>query len=257
MEQVTVGIDIGSASVKAVLFDGVQVLAHRVTPAGWNPGEVGAATLDELLFGFGMAPGDLAGLVTTGYGRNCLEFGEPVTEITCHAVGASILYPSARTVLDIGGQDSKAISVGSGGVVLDFLMNDKCAAGTGRFLQNMAVLLGYKMKDFSGISDVEPCPISSMCAVFAESEVIGLLARGVNKSALAQGLIDSIASRAESMLRKLGGFGPIAFTGGLSQSTTLTSFLERKMSREVFTSDMGQLAGALGAAAIAMRRIHG
>ncbi|MDR1885739.1 MAG: acyl-CoA dehydratase activase [Synergistaceae bacterium] len=255
MGALTAGIDIGSVAVKSVLYMDGSVRAHAIAPTGWNPGDSGSRILDEMLRGEGVSQCDLACIVTTGYGRNTIREGFPVTEITCHAAGASHLFPDARMVLDIGGQDSKAIRIGPGGAVLDFLMNDKCAAGTGRFLQNMAVLLEYGMEDFSSLpDDADPHAISNMCTVFAETEVIGLLARGVDKTSLALGLLDSVAARAEGLIRKLGGDGPIAFTGGLSGSRNLKLILERKTGAQVLTNDLSQFAGAIGAAVIAMKK---
>lgn len=250
------GLDIGSVGVKAVLYDGENIVAHNISPTGWNPKESGTVALETLLVSKGLGKENLAGIVTTGYGRNSLtDITGSVTEITCHAAGAAFLFPEARTVLDIGGQDSKVLATEPGGGVRDFLMNDKCAAGTGRFLQTMAVLLEYDMDDFSHVpDDIEPYPISSMCTVFAETEVIGLLARGIDKNAIALGLLDSIATRAEGMLRKIGGAGPIVFTGGVSGSQNLVALLKKRMGRDILTSGMSQLAGAIGAALIAAKR---
>ena len=259
MGRVTAGLDIGSVGVKAVLYDADddKILSSRVTPTGWNPKESATGALRALLEASGGLRLEPDAIVTTGYGRNCLgDAKQSVTEITCHAAGVALLHPEARTILDIGGQDSKAIATEPGGGVRDFLMNDKCAAGTGRFLQAMAILLEYEMSDFSNIPDgVEPHPISSMCTVFAETEVIGLLARGTDKRALALGLLDSIAIRAESMLRKVGGTGPVAFTGGVAGSGNLVKLLGRRLGREILASAQSQLAGALGAAAIAAKRM--
>ena len=178
----------------------------------------------------------MSAVIATGYGRKALkEADRQMTEITCHAAGARHLFPEAKAVLDIGGQDSKAICLGENGEVRDFLMNDKCAAGTGRFLTSMGLLLEYEFEDWSTLpTDMAPHPISSMCAVFAESEVIGLLARGIDKRAIALGLLESIASRAEGMIKRVGGSdpnGPVVFTGGLSKSKNLATLLEKKLAR--------------------------
>lgn len=253
MSHLTAGLDIGSVGVKAALMEGCRVSATVLLPTGWAPGESGESAMRQLLSATGLAPGDIAASVATGYGRKTYRNADKhMTEITCHAAGANYLYPGARAILDIGGQDSKAIRLDDGGEVRDFLMNDKCAAGTGRFLESMAVLLEYSFDDFSNLPDgMDPHPISSMCTVFAESEVIGLLARGVDKRAIALGLLDSIASRAEGMIGRVGGEGPIAFTGGLSRSENLVAFLEKRLGQQVFHGEMSQFAGAIGAALLA------
>lgn len=213
--------------------------------------------MHRLLEAAGRSLRDVDVSVVTGYGRRTFKNADKyVTEITCHALGAKYLFPDASTILDIGGQDSKAICLGKDGGVRDFVMNDKCAAGTGRFLESMAVLLEYRFSDFSELlHGVEPHSISSMCTVFAESEVIGLLAKGVDKRSIALGLLDSIASRAEGMIRRLGGSGPVAFTGGLAGSTDLIAFLEKRLEREVLRGEMSQFAGAIGAALLGGREV--
>lgn len=252
--RLSIGIDLGSMGTKAVLFDG-SVRDRLMVPTGWNPRETGEQALREILARNGIDPSDSPPVVLTGYGRNSLkEAGSSVTEITCHAAGSAFLYPGAETVLDIGGQDSKVISLGKGGTVNEFLMNDKCAAGTGRFLQVMAALLEMELDDFSRLpEDLVPQPISSMCTVFAESEVVSLLALGVDKNSLALGLLDSIANRASAMLQKLGGSGPVAFTGGVSRSRNLVRLLEKRLGRPVVTSPEAPFAGAIGAAVLARR----
>jgi len=249
----SIGIDLGSMGTKAVLFDGV-VRDRLMVPTGWNPRETGELAIREILARNGIVPADSPSVVLTGYGRNSLgKAGTALTEITCHAAGSAFLYPGSQTVLDIGGQDSKVIALGKGGTVSEFLMNDKCAAGTGRFLQVMAALLEMELEDFSRLpEDLAPQPISSMCTVFAESEVVSLLARGVDKHSLALGLLDSVASRACAMLQKLGGSGPVAFTGGVSRSRNLVRLLEKRLGRPVVTSPDAPYAGAIGAAVLAL-----
>ena len=250
MGVLTAGLDIGSVGVKAVLMEDGRIVSSILLPTGWNPGESGRVAMRHLLGETGSCAGEVTFTVATGYGRKTFKDADRyMTEITCHARGATHLFPGARAILDIGGQDSKAICLGADGEVKDFLMNDKCAAGTGRFLESMAVLLEYDFQDFSKLPfDMEPHPISAMCTVFAESEVIGLLAKGVDKRAIALGLLDSIASRAEGMMKRVGGQGPVVFTGGLSQSKNLAAFLEKRLERTILRSKMSQFAGAIGAA---------
>lgn len=257
----TLGVDIGSVAVKTVLMRGSEWVGRRMIPTGWNPGESGELACSELLEAEGFGRQDVMRTVATGYGRNAVQVDSRVTEISCHALGAWYLFHGAsedsgvRTILDIGGQDSKVISLDASGNVADFLMNDKCAAGTGRFLQNMAMMLGCKLDDFSSLpEDKKPHTISSMCTVFAESEVVGLLARGVDKEELSLGLLDSVASRAEGMLRRVGLREKVAFTGGVSKSRNLRLLLEKRLGCDVQVSPDSQYAGAIGAAMMAQRQ---
>ncbi len=251
MLQYTVGLDIGSVGAKGVLFDGA-VVDSLIIPTGWSPKEAGESLLRQLLERNGLGRGELSALVTTGYGRKAVTGADrQVTEITCHGKGAHFLAPSARTVLDIGGQDSKAILLDRDGSVEDFSMNDKCAAGTGRFLQMMSQALEYDLSDFGQVSPQgEVQAISSMCAVFAETEVVAHLARGVDRDSLVRGLLKSIASRSAAMLQRLGIREPVFFSGGVSRSPSLVAFLEQALGCSVLVSAQSQLAGALGAALI-------
>ena len=249
------GLDVGSVAAKGVLLRDGEWVARAMIATGWDPAEAGRRLRAELTDSGGMDL-ELPRVVATGYGRNAVEANGRVTEISCHALGARRLFgDGVRTILDIGGQDSKVIALDRSGNVANFLMNDKCAAGTGRFLQNMAVMLGCSLSDFSSLSeDLEPHGISSMCTVFAESEVVGLLARGVDKNALALGLLDAVASRAEGMMRRLGLQPEVVFTGGVSQSRNLRALLEKRLNLPVRVSEDSQYAGALGAALLATRK---
>ncbi|GHV37780.1 2-hydroxyglutaryl-CoA dehydratase [Synergistales bacterium] len=259
----TIGADIGSVAVKVVLLEDGEWRDGIIVPTGWNPKDSGSEAISAILNQNDLTRAHIARVVSTGYGRNSIECDERITEITCHAKGAKIIFErgGVRFVLDIGGQDSKAISLDEKWNVSDFLMNDKCAAGTGRFLQNMAVMLECELKDFSALpNDIEPHAISSMCTVFAESEIVGLLAQGVDKQALMLGILDSVASRAEGMLRRVGfnsgrSARGVAFTGGASRSINLAELLERRLGVPLLTSEMSQYAGALGAAEIAFREV--
>ena len=258
----TVGTDVGSTAVKAVLMKDGQLAGSVMSPTGWNPGKSGDDACSELIERCGLREEDVTRNVATGYGRNSVKADANVTEITCHALGAWYLFRSegegrgpVRTILDIGGQDSKVISLDGSGNVLNFLMNDKCAAGTGRFLQNMAVMLGCTLEDFSSLPEgVTPHVISSMCTVFAESEVVGLLARGVPKEELTLGILDAVASRAEGMLRRVGLKESVAFTGGVAQSRNLLLLLEKRLGCTVSVNEYSQYAGAVGAALLAYRQ---
>ncbi|MEA3284943.1 MAG: acyl-CoA dehydratase activase [Synergistota bacterium] len=248
----TIGVDIGSVGTKAVLFDG-DIVDRHLEPTGWNPSEAGHRAMESLLKRNSLSPGRIDRVVSTGYGRKSFaEVDKAVTEITCHARGAHFMDPEIRTVLDIGGQDSKVILLDDQGRVLDFMMNDKCAAGTGRFLQVMATLLEYSIEEFGAVDpDGEMQKISSMCTVFAESEVVSHLAKGISKDAVALGLLESVAVRASSMLGRLGIKPVVGFTGGVSRCPSLVSLLEGQLNCDVRTYGDSHYAGALGSALIA------
>lgn len=249
------GIDIGSTAVKGVLYNG-EVLEWGLAPTGWSPRESGEKLLQSLLEKHGLARTDVK-LISTGYGRKTVEGARQITEITCHARGAHELCPTSRTVLDIGGQDSKVILLDERGAVRDFAMNDKCAAGTGRFFQVMSHALEYDVHEFGSVSPDGPVePLSSMCTVFAESEVIGNLARGVPRENIVRGLLKSIASRSAGMLGKVGMKPDLFFSGGLSHSPSLRTFLERTLDCPVHVHEKSQFAGALGAALIGWEAEH-
>ncbi|MEG1911910.1 MAG: acyl-CoA dehydratase activase [Cloacibacillus sp.] len=245
-----IGIDIGSTATKGVLWNG-RSFSFYITPTGWTPNESAKKAVAKIQKRGRIMQNDGLFITATGYGRNVFQADKRVTEITCHAAGAHYLLPEATTVLDIGGQDSKVISLGPDGKVTDFLMNDKCAAGTGRFLQNMAVHLGYTLSDFCCITESAAAhPINNMCAVFAESEVIGLISQGVSKEAICLGLLDSVAQRAVNLLSRLSEHGDICFSGGCAQNELLRKLIEKKTKRRVVTPDRAQFVGAIGAALI-------
>jgi predicted CoA-substrate-specific enzyme activase len=245
----SIGIDIGSVATKAVLFNG-GIRGSVIIPTGWSPKEASREARDRLFSASGIDRERVQAITVTGYGRALADFADQaVTEIACHGRGAFFLNTGVRTVLDIGGQDSKAISLDERGSVTDFVMNDKCAAGTGRFLEVMAHLLGGEVQDLDRMAaGAEAQVISNMCTVFAESEVISLLAKGVSKEAIARGILESIASRAAALLGRVPVTQRIAFTGGASRSTVLKELIELKIGAQLFVSPHAQLAGALGAA---------
>ncbi len=245
---ITAGLDIGSRTTKIAVVESGQLVHSRVVDTGTDP----LARARELLadlpgLGHGPAP-----VVATGYGRHLARerLGFPViTEIKAHALGASHLFPACRTVIDIGGQDSKVIRVEAGRQV-NFEMNDRCAAGTGRFLEVMAVTLGYTVAEFgpAALAGSEPVSISSMCTVFAESEVISLIARGVDKHSIALGLHDSIVQRLVAMVGRVGVEPEAVLTGGVAQNECVRVLLERRLGLRLLVPEHPQLTGALGAA---------
>lgn len=201
-------------------------------------------------------------MVATGYGRHTARerFGcDAITEITAYALGAHALFPQAASVLDIGGQDTKVVSLRFGGKVADFEMNDKCAAGTGKFLEVMARALGFDLPDMAaaalGASD--GVAISSMCTVFAESEVTGLVHRGEDRGRIARGLHDSIARRTLSSLRRMGAVGPLVFAGGVANNAAMRALIGERFEGEVLIPDDAQTVGAYGAALSAVRALGG
>lgn len=246
----SLGLDIGSTATKGVLWNGGS-FEYYITPTGWAPGESAAKAVAQVKRRARVVNSGDIHITVTGYGRNIFKADKRVTEITCHAAGAHHLAPEATTVLDIGGQDSKVIRIDDDGKVLEFIMNDKCAAGTGRFLQNMAVHLGCPLSDFCNIPETTPFqPINNMCTVFAESEVIGLLASGVSKDSICLGLLDSVAQRAANLISRVSDSGDICFTGGCAQNKLLGKLIEEKTKRRIIIPDKAQYAGALGAALI-------
>jgi predicted CoA-substrate-specific enzyme activase len=195
-------------------------------------------------------------IMATGYGRNLFEisFEAPaVTEIKAHARGARAFFPDARTVLDIGGQDSKAIALFETGKVKKFEMNDRCAAGTGKFLEIMARTLGFDIEDFGlqALLSEKDLNISSMCTVFAESEVTSLIAKGQSRQEIARGLHASVIRRAAGMINRVSSEGDIVFTGGVAKNPCMRDLLEEKLARKVLLPEDPQIVGALGAALLA------
>lgn len=252
----SVGIDVGSVAAKAVIFDGKNIIAKKITPTGWSPRESGQQLFEEIIEVNDIKRQEIKSIVGTGYGRISLPFlDQKVTEITCHGKGAYFLDASIRTVIDIGGQDSKVISLDSKGNVIDFLMNDKCAAGTGKFLQVMAHALEIEVGELSTIAQgVEAQTISSMCTVFAESEIISLMAEGASKESIAAGLLQSVCSKAYTLASKAGVKEKVFFSGGVSKNPLLKDLLSKKLHTEVISSEFSQYLGAIGAAVIGYKK---
>ncbi len=242
------GLDVGSRTVDAVwLKDGV-VVDRAVLDVGVEPQEVAARLVDRAV---------VDRVVATGYGRHAAaeRFGaEVTTEITAYALGATRLFPEVRSILDIGGQDTKVIRLGPAGRVLDFEMNDKCAAGTGRFLEVMAKALGCEIDELgeAALASKDAATVSSMCTVFAESEVIGLLHRGEPRDSIARGLHEGVARRTLSALRRVRAEPPLLFAGGGARNPALVELIGAGMDGEVLVAPDPQTVGALGAALRAM-----
>jgi predicted CoA-substrate-specific enzyme activase len=246
------GIDCGSSFCKGALLHNGEVKALVRRPTGWNVAESGRLILEELLTGFGAgeAPGSgCIALAATGYGREKISGAATViTEISAHARGAEYLSPGARTVIDIGGQDSKLISV-EDGRVRDFQMNDKCAAGSGRFLELIRERLGLDSSLMEELFALQKkVSLNSICVVFAESEIIGLLAEGASREEILGGVADAMARRIAALAGRTKIMPPAVLTGGLSESPGLCQILSRVLGVELRPLPRGIYAGALGAA---------
>ena len=242
------GVDSGSTTTDVVILDkDRQMVAKVILPTGAGAEKGAARALEEALAQAGLTEADLTATVTTGYGRAAIDLGDKsVTEITCHARGAHFLNPDVRTVIDIGGQDSKVIRLDDRGGVASFVMNDKCAAGTGRFLEMMAKTLELSLEEIStiGLQWKEEITISSMCTVFADSEVVSLVARNKALPDIVHGLNNSVASRAAALFRRVKGEPVCMMTGGVKA-------IEGALDLPLFIHEDAQVCGALGAALFA------
>ncbi|MCP3953195.1 MAG: 2-hydroxyglutaryl-CoA dehydratase [Desulfobacterales bacterium] len=250
----TVGIDVGSISAKAAVIENSNLLAGKVILTGYNAKNAGQSVFDALMAELGIKAAAIDRIVATGYGRNSVDFADKaITEITCHAAGAHFQDPAVRSVIDIGGQDSKAISMDSEGRVNDFAMNDKCAAGTGRFLEVMARALEVDLDAFGQMSlkAETPAAISSLCTVFAESEVISLIARGEKRENIIAGIHESIGSRVLAMAKRVGVTEPVMMTGGVAKNIGVVKALESRAGVSIRVSANAQINGAIGAALLA------
>lgn len=255
----TMGIDVGSASSKAVILgDNGKLVATAVVQAGTGSSGPQRA-LDELFGSSGMHPEQMERTIATGYGRYAMDLADgEISEITCHAMGVHFLFPQARTILDIGGQDAKAISINGAGRVLGFFMNEKCAAGTGRFLEVMARILEVpldQMGEWDARSE-HPSVVSSTCTVFAESEVISQLSDGTRKEDIIRGVHNSVVSRASGLLYRTQMEPEVVLTGGVAKNTGVVAALERELGHQVLVSPYAQLTGAIGAALLAREQLE-
>lgn len=250
------GIDSGSTTTNIAVLSGERELCAWATVRTGPRALIGAQkVLEKIEHDFHIAQNDLDVLVATGYGRNTISMADAVkTEITCHAKGAHFLNPEIRTIIDIGGQDSKVICLAPDGSVINFVMNDKCAAGTGRFLEMMARTLELELTEMSekGRSWKEDLTISSMCTVFAESEVISLIAENKADADIIHGLNKSVASKTAALVSRAKGTPGYMMTGGVARNQGVVAALEEKLGRPVFIPEQPDLCGALGAALLAM-----
>ncbi len=249
------GIDSGSTSTDVVILNkDKEIVTGIILPTGAGAAIGAERALEEALKDANLQREDIDALVTTGYGRTAIQEGDKsITEITCHARGAHYLNPEVRTVVDIGGQDSKVIRLDETGAVVNFVMNDKCAAGTGRFLEMMARTMEMSLDKMSvtGLQYDEDITISSMCTVFAESEVVSLIAQNKKTDDIVHGLNKAVAAKTASLAKRVGGEDKYMMTGGVSKNQGLVRTLEEKLGTELVISDKAQLCGALGAALFA------
>lgn len=248
-----VGIDIGSTASKLAILDETKtkILHTKVMPSGWNSKETGEA-LRDWMKDLGYTRGDVA-IIATGYGRVSVPFADrAVTEITCHGKGAHWLFEKdTATVIDIGGQDTKVIVL-QNGQVLDFLMNDKCSAGTGKFLEIMANRLGLSLEEiFEAAAAGKDVPISSTCTVFAESEIISLMGSGTPREDIASGVVNSICDKVVALVRRKPAAEQYYLTGGFCESDYLIDLLAKKLKAPVSSRPEARYAGAIGAALLA------
>ena len=253
---ISVGIDVGSITAKAVVVEDGRVIYHKAILTGYNARIAAKSVFEAAINESGVDPAAVDKIISTGYGRNSVaNADQTLTEITCHAVGAHYLNPAVRSVIDIGGQDSKAIALNESGTVNDFAMNDKCAAGTGRFLEVMAKALDVDMNCFGQLSakSNQPSTISSLCTVFAESEVIALIAQGEKRENIAAGIHASIAARVAAMAGRTGLKPPIMMTGGVAKNNGVVQALEKKIGHVIEVLPQCQVVGAIGAALLAQR----
>lgn len=250
------GIDSGSTSIDVVIMDSEKnILGYSIVPTGAGAYKGAKICLEKALKQAGLNVKDLSKIVTTGYGRDYIEFrDESITEITCHGKGANYLNPNVRTIIDIGGQDSKVISVDEKGNVKNFVMNDKCAAGTGRFLDMMANALGIKLDEMKSMGIVydEDITISSMCTVFAESEVVSLVAQNKKLEDIIHGINKSVAVKIAALVNRLNTEGEYMITGGVAKNIGVVKAIEEKLNIKLYVSDKAQLCGAIGAALFAI-----
>lgn len=248
------GIDVGAATVKAVVLNENAVLSAHVLSTGDSVVKTAWAVMAAALEAARVSMGQLHYIVSTGYGRRAIEFAdEVITEISCHAKGVGSLVSGARTVIDIGGQDSKVIAIDGDGNVANFAMNDKCAAGTGRFLEVMAKVLNADIADIGAISleSSAPCRISNTCTVFAESEMVTLRAEGRRREDIFAGIHAAMAHRIAIMGSSVGFREQIVFTGGVAKNAGMKKALDDRIGKEIHIPEEPQIIGALGAAMIA------
>ena len=248
------GIDVGAATAKAVVLNADEILSSHVLPTGESVKRAAESVMEETLDTTHLSLKEVDYVIATGYGRRAVAFAdEVITEISCHAKGVNMLMPHARTVIDIGGQDSKVIEIDEKGNIVNFTMNDKCAAGTGRFLEVMAKVLNADIQDIGLLSldGTDPCQISNTCTVFAESEMVALRADGKGREDILAGIHHAMAHRVAIMGNAIGFRDQVVFTGGVARNEGMKKALQDRIGKEVLVPENPQIVGALGAALMA------
>lgn len=251
------GIDIGSRAAKAVVMSDGAIVSSAICDTGPESVKTAETAMAEVLKGTGLALKDLDYVVATGYGRVLVPFAaENVSEISCHAKGINWHFPSVRTILDMGGQDCKAINCDNRGLVANFIMNDKCAGGTGRFLEMIAEVLNTRLEKIGelSLSSKSAIPFNTICAVFAQSDAIAQFRKGVDKSDILAGLHEAIATRSLNLLRRISIEPDFAITGGIAKNSGMVAKIREKIGMEPLLCEDPQLVGALGAALFAAER---
>ncbi|HSM03186.1 MAG TPA: acyl-CoA dehydratase activase [Longimicrobiales bacterium] len=255
------GVDVGSTQTKAVIVDEAgTIVARSLTGTGANVIQAAQTAFEHALNEAGLEEQEVEFVVGTGYGRYKVTFGNTqVTEISCHGRGAVHMFPDTRTVVDMGGQDTKAIRVSAEGEILDFCMNDKCAAGTGRFLGAAASALDIPLDELgpAALKGERPVKISTTCTVFAESEILSWLGKGKKVQDILLGVHKSIAARSAGLLRRVGIEDQVTFTGGVAKNVAMVETLNQRLGLEVNVSDESHYMGALGAALFALDHMLG
>jgi predicted CoA-substrate-specific enzyme activase len=257
---ITAGIDIGSRAAKAVVMKDGELVSTTIQDTGPESVKTSYMTIGEVLKGTGLILDDMDYVVATGYGRVLVPFArENMSEISCHARGINWYFPSVRTILDMGGQDCKAISCDGGGRVVNFIMNDKCAGGTGRFLEMIADVLGIPLAQIGEVAlkAKKDIPFNTICAVFAKSDALSYLRQGVDKGSILAGLHEAIATRSINLLKRVSIQQDFSITGGISKNSGMVAKLREKVGMEPLQCEDPQLVGAIGAAIFAAERCNG
>ncbi len=250
------GIDIGSITAKAALIEDGKLIDTLIIKTGYNHLNAALKVYEALLEETRVEKSNVAAIVSTGYGRASVTFADKaLTEILCHGTGAYFMNPEIRGIIDVGGQDSKAILLDASGQVANFAMNDKCAAGTGRFLEVMANAMEVELDQLGEFSlrAEKPAKISSICTVFAESEVISMIANQENREDIIAGIHESAAARVAILARKVKIKAPVVMTGGVARNVGMVAALEKHIGMKLFVGTYPQENGAIGAAVLASK----
>jgi predicted CoA-substrate-specific enzyme activase len=255
IKNINIGIDLGSRTAKIVVLNSNEIIHSHVMDTGVNPQKTASRLFENMLSEKNISKENISMIYSTGYGRNIVPFADKViSEISCHARGVNSLFPDARTIIDIGGQDSKVILISKNGKVSDFAMNDRCAAGTGKFLEVVATTLETTVDELGELSarSKEEFDINSTCVVFAESEIIGMIAQGKTPADITRAVHHSIARRTKNLVSQLHWQEPVVFTGGVAMNKGMQEELSSVLKTEMLIPENSLITGALGAALFAL-----